>query len=195
MTGKLDLQAATASGMKGHADAGLVRRLAAGDMDAAGELYDRYAGQILALARRILRNEGDAEEVVQDVFSQAWRTARAFDASRGAVGAWLLVMARSRAIDRLRARQSRPDTSHEGYANSLRATGISPADHVLSDEQAVRVRNALLALPEPQRQAIELAYYEGLTQSEIAERLTEPLGTVKTRMRTALMSLRERLRS
>ena len=181
--------------MKGHADAGLVARLAAGDMDAAGELYDRYAGQILALARRILRNDGDAEEVVQDVFSQAWRTARSFDASRGSVGAWLLVMARTRAIDRLRARQSRPDTSHEAYASTLRATGMSPSDRVLSDEQAVRVRDALQALPEAQRHAIELAYYEGLTQSEIAERLTEPLGTVKTRMRAALMSLRERLRS
>lgn len=195
MTGKPHLQMATASSVPRDADARILERLAAGDMDAAAELYDRYAGQVLALARRILRNDGDAEEVVQDVFSQAWRTAGAFEPARGSVGGWLLMMARTRAIDRLRARQSRPDTTAEPYADALPAPGMLPSEQVLSDEQARRVREALVALPEPQRQALELAYYEGLTQSEIAERLTEPLGTVKTRMRTALMTLRERLRS
>lgn len=195
MTGKPQLQIATARNVRGDAEARIVARLAAGDMDAAAELYDRYAGQVFGLARRILRNDGDAEEVVQDVFSQAWRTAHAFASARGTVGGWLLVMARTRAIDRLRARQSRPDTTGEPYAETLRAPGISPVDQVLSDEQADRIRAALVALPDPQRQALELAYYEGLTQSEIADRLTEPLGTVKTRMRTALATLRERLRS
>ena len=195
MTGKPHLQVATARNVSGDADARIVARLAAGDMDAAAELYDRYAGQVFGLARRILRNDRDAEEVVQDVFSQAWRTASAFESARGSVGAWLLMMARSRSIDRLRARQSRPDTLAEPYADSLRAPGLLPSDQVLSDEQANRVREALVALPGPQRQALELAYYEGLTQSEIAEKLTEPLGTVKTRMRTALATLRERLRS
>ena len=195
MTGKPHLQVATARNVSGDADARIVARLAAGDMDAAAELYDRYAGQVFGLARRILRNDRDAEEVVQDVFSQAWRTASAFESARGSVGAWLLMIARSRSIDRLRARQSRPDTLAEPYADSLRAPGLLPSDQVLSDEQANRVREALVALPGPQRQALELAYYEGLTQSEIAEKLTEPLGTVKTRMRTALATLRERLRS
>lgn len=176
------------------ADNRLVSRLAAGDMDAASELYDRHAGRMLALARRILRNDGDAEEVVQDVFSQAWRTARAFEATRGSVVAWLLVMTRTRAIDRLRARQARPDTRAEAYSEALPGPGATPHEQLLSDEQAARVRDGLAGLPVPQRTALELAYYEGLTQSEIADRLKEPLGTVKTRIRTALMTLRERLR-
>lgn len=195
MKEKPPLQIATARNVRGDADARIVARLAAGDMNAAAELYDRYAGQVLGLARRILRNDGDAEEVVQDVFSQAWRTARAFESARGSVGGWLLMMARTRSIDRLRARQARPDTMAEPYADSLRAPGMLPSEQVLSDEQANRVRAALAALPAPQRHALELAYYEGLTQSEIAKHLTEPLGTVKTRIRTALTTLRERLRS
>jgi RNA polymerase sigma-70 factor (ECF subfamily) len=194
MTGKSQLQIATTRSAAAEADRRLVERLAARDMDAAAELYDRYAGQILALARRILRNDGDAEEVVQDVFSQAWRNAGGYDTSRGSVGGWLLVMARTRAIDRLRARHSRPDTAAAAVPETLRAPGPMPVDQVLSDEQAARVRSALADLPQPQRQALELAYYEGLTQSEIAERLTEPLGTVKTRIRSALTTLRERLR-
>ena len=177
------------------ADTRLVSRLAAGEIDAAGELYDRYAGQVYALARRILRNDGDAEEVVQDVFSQAWRTARRFEAARGSVIGWLLVIARTRAIDRLRARQSRPDAAGDAYPETIAAPGPAPSDTLLSNEQAARVREALIALPETQRVPLELAYYEGLTQPEIAARLTEPLGTIKTRMRTALKTLRERLRS
>ena len=195
MTGKPHLQITAAGDVRTDGDARLIARLAARDMDAAAELYDRYAGQVLALARRILRNDGDAEEVVQDVFSQAWRTSASYDSSRGSVGGWLLVMARTRAIDRLRARQSRPDTTSEGVPDTLRAPGLMPVEQVLSDEQAARVRSALVALPEPQRQALELAYYEGLTQSEIATRLAEPLGTIKTRIRTAMTTLRERLRS
>ena len=189
MTGKPQLPTAT------DMSAGTVERLAAGDMGAAAELYDRYAGHVLSLARRILRNDGDAEEVVQDVFSQAWRTARSFESSRGSVISWLLMMTRTRAIDRLRARESRPDTMALPYAGTLQAPGMNAAEHVLSAEQAARIREALVALPAAQREAIELAYYEGLTQSEIAARLAQPLGTVKTRVRTALMTLRERLRS
>lgn len=170
-------------------------RLAAGDMEAAAELYDRYAGQILALARRILRNDGDAEDVVQEVFSQVWRNARSFESHRGSVGAWLLVIARTRSIDRLRARQARPDNVAEAYPESIADRSVPVPDQLLSEEQAARIRQALVALPDAQRTALELAYYEGLTQSEIAQRLTEPLGTVKTRIRTALMTLRQRLRS
>lgn len=168
-------------------------RLAAGDMEAAAELYDRHAGQILALARRILRNDGDAEDIVQEVFSQVWRNARRFESARGSVGAWLLVIARTRSIDRLRARQARPDNVAEAYPDSIVDRGVPVTDQLLSEEQAARIRQALVALPDAQRTALELAYYEGLTQSEIAQRLTEPLGTVKTRIRTALMTLRQRL--
>ena len=176
-------------------DIRLMSRLAAGDMEAASELYDRYAGQILALARRILRNDGDAEDVVQEVFSQAWRNARRFESNRGSVGAWLLVIARSRSIDRLRALQSRPDNAAEADPESIVDQSVPVPDQLLSEEQASRLRQALETLPDAQRTALELAYYEGLTQSEIARRLTEPLGTVKTRIRTALMTLRQRLRS
>ncbi len=164
-------------------------------MDAAGELYDRYASQVFGLARRILKNDGDAEEIVQDVFAQAWRTARSFESSRGSLIGWLLVITRTRSIDRLRARASRPDTMAEPYAAALQAPGMTAVDQVLSAEQATRIQQALVALPEGQRRVLELAYYEGLTQSEIAARLAEPLGTVKTRMRTALMTLRQRLRA
>ena len=177
------------------ADALLVARLAAGDMDAASELYDRHAGRVLGLARRILRDHGDAEDVVQEVFSQAWRTAGRFEPSRGSVSGWLLVMARTRSLDRLRAKQARPDTRPDVLPETMPALGVSASDQVLSDEQAVRVREALAKLPAVQRDALELAYYEGLTQAEIAERLTVPLGTIKARIRTALGTLRQRLRT
>lgn len=173
----------------------LVSRLAAGEMDAAAELYDRYAAQVYALARRILRNDGDAEDVVQEVFSQAWRTAHRYERGRGSVIGWLLVMTRTRSIDRIRARQSRPDTTMGVTPDRLHAGDRPAPDVLVAAEEASRVREALLALPAPQRTALELAYYEGLTQTEIAARLAEPLGTVKTRMRTALGTLRTRLRT
>ena len=174
-------------------DGTLPDRLAIRDMDAAAELYDRYAPQVYALARRIVRNDGDAEDVVQDVFSQAWRTAASYDQRRGSVIGWLLMMTRTRAIDKLRSRQARPDTDGAVLPDTLPAA--ETPDVVLAAEQAAIVRKALLELPAPQRTALELAYYEGLTQAEIAERLAEPLGTVKTRMRTALTTLRARLRA
>lgn len=189
------LHLAAQIGGRSEADSGIVSRLAAGDMRAAEELYDRYAGQVLALARRILRDDGDAEDVVQEVFSQAWRTAQRFETSRGTVAGWLLVMARTRSIDRLRARQARPDTRSNVLPDTLAAPGVPVSDLMLSEEQSVRIREALKSLPDAQRSALELAYYEGLTQSEIAQRLTEPLGTIKTRIRTALGTLRQRLRS
>ena len=160
-------------------------------MEAAAELYDRYAGQVYALARRIVRNDPDAEDVVQEVFSQVWRTASRYDQTRGSVLGWLLTITRTRAIDKIRARKSRPDTTHPITPDALPAAEARDAVEVA--EQAEIVRKALLSLPPAQRTALELAYYEGLTQSEIADRLSEPLGTVKTRIRTALMSLRARL--
>ncbi|MBA2303620.1 MAG: sigma-70 family RNA polymerase sigma factor [Acidobacteria bacterium] len=173
----------------------LVARLASGNMDAAAELYDRHAAQIYALARRIVRDDGDAEDVVQEVFSQAWRTADRYEGRRGSVVGWLLMMTRTRAIDKIRARQSRPDTDESVLPDSIQATEVPASDVLVAAEEASRVRDALFSLPDPQRTALELAYYEGLTQSEIAARLSEPLGTVKTRIRTALSALRTRLRT
>src|SRR5262249_6336104 len=165
-----------------------------GSPDALAELYDRHARQIYSLALRILQDQSEAEDIVQEVFSQAWRQATRYDRSRGNVAAWLLTLARSRAIDRLRSRRARPDHSAEGGVLLDLADQAAPADvQLLSAEQVARVRAALEALPLLQRVAIELAYYEGLTHSEIAARLEQPLGTVKTRIRMGLHKLRESL--
>lgn len=176
-------------------DVQLMTRVAGGDLDAIAELYDRHATRVFALAHRVLRNRPDAEDVVQDVFSQAWRTAGSYRADRGSVVAWLLVITRTRALDRIRARRA-PEQGLDGAAAQvLVARDQLPADELIAREQAGQVRNALLQLPDEQRRALELAYFEGLSQTEIAATLQTPLGTVKTRIRTALATLRRSLRS
>ena len=193
MTRNSHLQA-TAIGGPADADLRLVGRLASGDLDAAGELYDRHAGKVLALARRILRDQGDAEDVVQEVFSQGWRTATRFEPRRGTVAGWLLMNARAGAIDGLRGRRSRADTTGDVLLDRMPGHTEPASDMLIASEQYARVRQGLVALPAEQRTALELAYFEGLSQSEIAERLAAPLGTIKTRIRTALTTLRRSLR-
>jgi RNA polymerase sigma-70 factor (ECF subfamily) len=162
-------------------------------------LYDRYAAALLGLALRITREQADAEEVVVDTFAQAWRDASSFQPGRGSVAAWLATIARSRALDllRSRARRGRLGDAAADQAD-LEPAGMgggfaSPVAGVLSDERTRLVQQALARLPDAQRTTLELAYFQGLSQAEIAERLQEPLGTVKTRMRLGLRKLRELL--
>jgi RNA polymerase sigma-70 factor (ECF subfamily) len=173
-------------------------RAADGDGAALAALYDWHARGVYSIALRVVGNEADAEDVVQEVFTQAWRQAGRYDATRGTVAAWLLTMARTRAIDRLRARQARPDSGaalpYDLWATRA-AAATDPADALAAERDAKRVREALEELPLLQRLAIELAYFEGLTQSQIAARLEEPLGTVKTRIRLGLLKLRDALSS
>jgi RNA polymerase sigma-70 factor (ECF subfamily) len=176
------------------ADRSAVERMARGDADALAELYDRHARLIYSLALRILRDDGEAQDVVQEVFAQLWRQAARYDDRRGTVAAWLVTVARSRAIDRLRRRRSRPESSGDDADTSLMVDPAQPVDdRLLTSARASTVRAAMDELPLLQRIAIELAFFEGLTHVEIAERLEMPLGTVKTRIRQGLLRLRDRL--
>jgi RNA polymerase sigma-70 factor (ECF subfamily) len=174
-------------------DRGVVRRLADGDRSALADLYDRHSGVVYSLAYRIV-GSSEADDVVQDVFAQAWRQADRYDPDRASVAAWLLNMTRTRAIDRLRANRTRQrlmvDEAPVAIVPQQDADQEQGAIHA---ERASRVRAALDMLAGAQRQALELAYYAGLTHNEIAERLGEPLGTVKTRIRSALLKLRAAL--
>jgi RNA polymerase sigma-70 factor (ECF subfamily) len=177
-------------------DVARLSRSAGGDGSALAALYDRHARGVYSIALRVLGDEGEAEDVVQEVFAQAWRQSARYDARRGTVAAWFLMMARTRAIDRLRARRARPEGSGKPPESSwgeLPAATADPVDVLDIERNALRVRDALRDLPILQRVAIELAYFEGLTQSEIAQRLEEPLGTVKTRIRQGLLKLRDAL--
>lgn len=163
----------------------LLERLAGGDKSALAELYDSHAGLINGLTLRILRDAAEAEDVVQEVFLQVWRQAERYDPARGTPEAWLSTIARTRALDRLRRRAARREDADDGAAPvSARAPQI---------EAALAVRTALRALSDDQRRAVELAYYGGLTHTEIAQALGAPLGTIKTRIRAALLRLRETL--
>jgi RNA polymerase sigma-70 factor (ECF subfamily) len=163
--------------------------------EALERLYEKYQVMVYHLAYKILNNRESAEEVVYEVFWQVWREAARYDAQRGSVGAWLATVARSRAIDALRARRGNP-TAEEDIAAFAVATDPTddPEAMVSLEQRASLVRNALGSLSPEQRTALELSFFSGLTHAEIAERLAEPLGTVKTRIRSAMFKIREQLR-
>ena len=179
-----------------EADQSLLKEVAAGSTEALARLYDRHAATVFGLARRILNRLEDAEEVVQDVFTQVWREAGRYERGRATVAGWVVMLTRARSIDRLRSRNARPDQrdTESTVLPDVPAAGWSPEEVTISAEDVRGVRGALAGLPEVQRTLVELAYYEGLTHSEIAAKTGIPLGTVKTRIRTAMNTLRGALK-
>jgi len=187
-----------------NVDAELVRRMQAADERALGTFYDRWYPVVNALVARMLKSADDVEDVVEETFWQVWRQADRFAEGRGSVQTWVLTIARSRALDRLRAARRRREESIDdvGGAENLASAAAEPAfvsaasDPSLAVEHRERrqlIMAALGELPREQREALELGYFGGLSQSEIAERTGQPLGTVKTRMRLAMQKLRDRL--
>ncbi|HJT87273.1 MAG TPA: sigma-70 family RNA polymerase sigma factor [Bryobacteraceae bacterium] len=177
--------------MEGEGD--LLARLRKRDPEALGELYDRYGRMVFGLILRIVQDRGIAEDLVQETFLRAWNRASGFDSEQGAVGPWLLAVARNRAIDYIRYRGRRPESSLELNETEHPALFAGAPSDMLQFETAKQIQDALARLGTQQREAIELAYFEGMSQTEIAERMGQPLGTVKTWMRRALQQMREEL--
>lgn len=171
-------------------DIDLIARIVARDESAVGDLYDRHSRLIYGLILRIVRDRGEAEEILQEVFVQVWTRADTYNVQLGAPIAWLVRIGRNRAIDRLRANTVRARTVE---ATPLPLPVESPETRAALSEQERAVARAVAALPPDQRQLIECAYFGGLTQSELAERFGLPLGTVKTRVRTGMTTLRREL--
>jgi RNA polymerase sigma-70 factor, ECF subfamily len=167
-------------------DQALLSAIQAGSQDAMSAFFDRYSKMVYSVALRVLHDSGEAEDVMQEIFIQVWRNPRAYDAGRGSLGGWLVVVARNRAIDQLRRR--RPADPVELFALPSSMNLAQEAERGLLLE---KIRKAMDGLPAEQRKAVELAFFEGLSHSEIAEKTGDPLGTVKTRIRLALMAIRK----
>jgi RNA polymerase sigma-70 factor (ECF subfamily) len=174
-------------------DDALVQRLQARDPQALAELYDRYGRLAYSLILRIVRDTGVAEDLVQETFLRIWNRVHGFDADKGAIGPWLLAVARNRAIDYLRSTAGRARNALEVESTDHPSLFCDMEKDLLVADKARRVKVAMERLSENQRQVIELAYFEGLSQTEMAERMGQPLGTVKTWVRAALKSLRDEL--
>ena len=167
-------------------DPDLLSAIRSGNTDAMAMLYDRYSSMVYAVALRVLGDTAAAEDVMQEVFMRLWRSPETFDSSRGSLGPWLAVIARNRAIDGLRKRH--PETDIEDVVVSVEPDLAGEAERARAME---KVRGALGAMPSAQRSALEMAYFEGLTHTEIAAKTGEPLGTIKTRIRAGLVALRK----
>jgi RNA polymerase sigma-70 factor (ECF subfamily) len=177
-------------------DLTLMRSIAAGDRKAFSILYDRHAPLLFAICRRMLKDAGAAEDVLIDIFFEVWSRADRFDGSRGTPLTYLVTLTRSRAIDRQRSRSSRPAETSSAAENTAQISpALDPSQSMDANEQCAIVRAALADLEPSQREALECAFYEGLSHSEIAEKLQKPLGTVKTYIRQGLIRLRDILRT
>jgi RNA polymerase sigma-70 factor (ECF subfamily) len=176
-----------------EADADLVDRLQHRDPQALAQLYDRYGRVTYSLILRVVRDTGVAEDLVQETFLRVWNRVQGFNAEKGSIGPWLLAVARNRAIDYLRSATGRQRNALEFEENEHPALYTDMERDLLLADEARRVKVAMQKLSPNQRQAIELAYFEGLSQTEMAERMGQPLGTVKTWVRTALKNLRDEL--
>jgi len=179
--------------LAGDGDHELVERLQRRDPQALAELYDRYGRLAFSLILRVVRDTGIAEDLVQETFLRVWNRVQGFNAEKGSLGPWLLAVARNRAIDYLRSAGGRMRNALELEETEHPSLSMDLEQQILLSDKARRIRGALEKLSPPQRQVIELSYFEGLSQSEVAERLGQPLGTVKTRVRAALRMLREDL--
>jgi len=178
-------------------DAELLARIAEGDTEALATIYDRYQRAVYSLCDRVTRDQGAAEEITQEVFVRLWKSAASFEPGKGRVSAWLLRIAHNLALNEVRRRSSRPVIAYEADWE-VESGGVADADQQRDPamaawlgERAVAIRAALSQLPAPQRQAIELAFFDGLTQAEIAAAVGDPLGTVKSRIRIGMQRLRE----
>lgn len=177
----------------------LLAQVAKGSQQAFEELYDQSSALLYTLALRILGNRDEATELLQEIYLEVWRKVARYDVGRGSPMAWLVTLARSRAIDRLRARASKgygtTDPIDDRLAAQLPNEGPSPLEDQQQTELRASVRKALAELPEGQQQALELAYFEGLSHTEIAERLRQPVGTIKTRIKLGMTKLKIALQS
>ena len=169
-------------------DLALLQQIQQGDQEAMGAFYDRYSKMVYSVALRVLNDASEAEDVMQEVLVQVWRNPGAFVAGRGSLGGWLVVVARNRAVDKLRRRK---------VSDPIELFALPSSTNLAKEsERAIlmeKIRAAMTALPAEQRAALELAYFEGLSHSEIAEKTSEPLGTIKTRIRLGLIALRKGL--
>ena len=181
------------------ADAGrdfeLFRRIGARDRAAFAEFYDRHATRLYSVAQKILNDPIEAQDVVQDTFVQIWEKAGNFDPKLGQPSYWVITLVRNKAIDRIRASQRRAKLADDAGAEAALTTGTAESAHesLHGQEKAGLIRSALVELPADQRHAIELAFFSGLTQHEISAQLSQPLGTIKARIRRGLLKLRDQL--
>ena len=171
----------------------LIQKVANQDRDAFSQLYDRFSNLVFTLAIRMLKVRSDAEDLLQEVFVQVWRQAQSYSVQRGSPEAWIVNIARSRAIDKIRSIR-RMEKSFVLTDDPARAESSDNVESSAAESEArIAMNSALANLPETQRKVLELAYFDGLTQTEIANRLAEPLGTIKTRMRSGIQRLRDML--